>query len=296
MTGTAIDLAAIDRFTGGRIGLFDVACPLCGPERRSVANRVRKVLRVWRLEEGFATFHCARCGEHGHTRDQSAPPPNALHLAAARRDAEQREREAVVERLDKARWLWAQRKPLVGSVGETYLREARCYGGALPATLGFLPVRGAYLPALVAAFGLPDEPEPGRIEIAAAAVRGVHLTRLLPDGAGKAMTEPDKIMIGRSLGSPLVLAPTNDLLGLAIAEGIEDALSVHQATGLGAWAAGSASRLPSLAGAVPDYVEVVTLVVDDDRDGRRHAGTLADLLVVRGIEVLVSPIATQRAA
>lgn len=41
-------------------------------------------------------------------------------------------------------------------------------------------------------------------------------------------------MIGRSKGAPIVLAPLNDLLGLIVTEGIEDALSAHQATGLGA--------------------------------------------------------------
>jgi hypothetical protein len=43
-------------------------------------------------------------------------------------------------------------------------------------------------------------------------------------------------MIGRSIGFPIVLAPVNDGLGLSITEGIEDALSLHQATGLPQWA------------------------------------------------------------
>jgi hypothetical protein len=106
-------------------------------------------------------------------------------------------------------------------------------------------------------------------------------------------------MLGASLGSPIVLAPTNDLLGLAITEGIEDALSVHEATMLGAWAAGSASRLPALAEAIPAYVEEVTIMVDDDADGRRHAARLQDQLVAkRKIEVrsLVLNSAIKRAA
>ena len=82
-------------------------------------------------------------------------------------------------------------------------------------------------------------------------------------------------MIGRSAGSPIVLAPTNDLLGIAVTEGIEDGLSVHLATGLGVWAAGSASRLPALADAIPSYVECVTILVDDDKAGRRYARELA---------------------
>ena len=95
-------------------------------------------------------------------------------------------------------------------------------------------------------------------------------------------------MVGHSIGSPIVLAPMNDLLGLAIAEGIEDALSTHQATGLGAWAAGSASRMPALADAVPDYTDCVTLIVDDNDAGRPNSERLAALLVARGIHVELS--------
>ena len=64
-------------------------------------------------------------------------------------------------------------------------------------------------------------------------MRGVHITRLAADGSGKAGTDRDKFMRGLARGSPIVLAPPNDLLGLAITEGIEDALSVYAATGLG---------------------------------------------------------------
>jgi hypothetical protein len=63
MSGT-LSLYQIDQVTGGRLGRLDVACPMCGPERRSAMNRARKVLRIWRLTPGFATYHCARCGDH----------------------------------------------------------------------------------------------------------------------------------------------------------------------------------------------------------------------------------------
>ena len=77
------------------------------------------------------------------------------------------------------------------------------------------------------------EPEPAVLSIADADVRAVQLVKLKPDG-GKADVEPNKIIIGKgALGSPIVLAPPNDLLGLAICEGIEDGLSVYEATGLG---------------------------------------------------------------
>jgi Toprim domain len=291
-----ITIAAIDEITRGRIGTFDVACPLCGPEKRSARNRARKVLRIWRLEP-VATYHCVRCGESGHTKDRTAGPPDPVELAKARSEAAAREQAAAIERLGKALWLWSRRAPIAGTVAETYLRDARGYGGPLPTTLGFLPGRGEFPPAMIAAFGVPAEPEPGRLAIASTAITGVHITRIAPDGRGKAGTERDKIMIGKSVGSPVVLAAVNDLLGLVIAEGIEDALSAHETTGLGAWAAGAATRLPALANAIPGHVECVTLVVDDDDAGRRHSSELADLLNVRGIEVrLASPGARRRSA
>jgi hypothetical protein len=280
---TAITLGEIDRITGGRLGTYDVACPDCGPDRRTAVNRMRKVLRIWRLEPGFATFHCARCGEKGHARDRLARPPDPVRLAAARRDAEERERAAAIRRLGKARWLWSLRRPAGATVVEAYLKARGC--GPIPGTIGFLPARGEHGPAMIAAFGLPDEPEPGVISIAADSVTGIHITRLALDGSNKAGTERDKIMIGSSTGSPIVLAPVSDLLGLAVTEGIEDGLSAFEATGLGAWAAGSASRLPALADAIPAYAECVTLLVDDDHDGRHHATTLASLIAARGIEV-----------
>lgn len=71
-----------------------------------------------------------------------------------------------------------------------------------------------------------------------------------------------------------MLAPINDGLGLAITEGIEDALSLHEATGLGSWAAGSASRLPALAERIPSYVETVSIAADDDDVGLENANRL----------------------
>jgi Toprim domain len=177
-----------------------------------------------------------------------------------------------------------ERRPISGSIAEVYLRQARGYRGQIPATLGYLPPRGEHGPSMIAAFGLTTEPDVGRIAIADAALRGVHITRLKPDGSGKAETDLDKIMIAMSIGSPITLAPPNDLLGLAIGEGIEDALSAYEVTGLGAWAAGSASRLPRLADAVPSYIEAVTLLVDDDKDGRRYAAECRERLIVRGIK------------
>jgi hypothetical protein len=283
-----IGLDIIDQLTARRLGTFDVPCPECGPFKRSSRNQRKPVLRIWRSDPAYATFHCARCSEQGFARDRNSAPPDPVKLAKARTAAAERDRVIKAERLSKALWLWSNRKPIPGSIAEHYLRDIRCYGGSLPTTLGFLPARGEHPPATIAAFGLAHEVEPGVIAIADTAVTGVHLTRLKPDGSGKATFEdPDenaKIMVGHSAGSPIILAAPNDLLGLAITEGIEDGLSVHEDTGLGVWAAGTASRMPALAPVVPFYIDCTTVVGDDDRDGRRFASDLVDGIRARGMD------------
>jgi hypothetical protein len=188
-----------------------------------------------------------------------------------------------------AAYLWQHRKPISGTLAERYLREARGITGPLPPTLGYLPpMKPEYEPAMIAVFGTPEEVEPGELfagKLADPADAAIHLTKLKQDGSGKAEVPKAKISIGAKLGRPIVLAPVNDLLGLAITEGIEDALSAHAATGLGAWAASSAGDLPKLADKVPEYIEAVTIFQDDDEPGRAGAAALAERLRERGIEI-----------
>jgi hypothetical protein len=153
-------------------------------------------------------------------------------------------------------------------------------------TLGFLtPSKPGHHPALIAAAGLPIEPEPGLLSIETIKVAAIHLTLLKPDGLGKADVRPSKIIVGPITGSPIVVAPPNDLLGLAITEGIEDALSIHAATGLGAWAAGSAAHMGALAAIVPGWIDNITICVDGNVAGHRGADELARGLKGRGIHV-----------
>ena len=79
---------------------------------------------------------------------------------------------------------------------------------------------------MIAAYGIPDEPEPGVLDVAAMEVSAIQLTLLAPDGIGadgkgKAAVKPNRLSVGPSKGKPIVLAPPNDLLGLAITEGLE---------------------------------------------------------------------------
>jgi hypothetical protein len=56
-----------------------------------------------------------------------------------------------------------------------------------------------------------------------------------------------------------------------------------------AWAAGGANRMPALASAVPDYIESVTILVDNNDAGRHGSHELARRLHARGVEVLLLP-------
>jgi hypothetical protein len=283
---SALSFAQVDRLTGFRLGTFDIACPECGPDRRDPRNRTRKVLRIYRRKPDFAGFKCARCGIEGSVNNAQ---PMAGGVARAQRLTREATTVPVPDAADRraiALALWRRRQPVERTPAELYLRQVRCYGGPIPATLGYLPPHHKHAPALIAAFTLATEIEPDVVAVDDdAAVVGVHLTRLQADGRGKT-GNPAKIMLGRSIGTPIVLAPPNDLLGLVIAEGVETGLSLAEATGCGVWAVGGASRMPALAKAVPSYIDTVVIAAEAD-DGSRHAYALADRLRERSIHVEV---------
>jgi hypothetical protein len=282
----------------GRIELSG-PCPKCGGADRFAINTTKQVFNCRGCQRGGdvisllmllddRTFHQAVEELTGGGGGGQAPPMECNRDSAREQPSagDHEKRQAK-----KAAWLWSQRRPIEGTIAENYLRKARGYDGLLPETLGFLPPsKPEHCPAIVAAFAVCDEPEPGVVG-EPRDMSSVHLTLLNPNGSGKADVKPNKLIVGRPLGRPIVLAPPNDLLGLAITEGIEDALTAHQATALGAWAAGAAGFMPSLAETVPDYIEAITIYAHPDRAGQDGAQELAELLDHRGIEVLIEGIA-----
>jgi Toprim domain len=189
----------------------------------------------------------------------------------------------------KAAWLWNNRRPIAEDCpAELYLRKARGYRGPIPSTIGYLPANGKHPPAMIAAFGFCEEPEPGVID-PPSEVAGVHITRLTSEGR-KASIDPVKIMLGPMSGLPIVLAPANDLLAIDIAEGIEKGLLIQADTGAGMWAAGSAGNMPKIAAALPHYAECVTIWADRDETGLRLALEAARIIQARKIEVRIKGI------
>lgn len=277
-----LTLSKLARALAGEVSGGQVLCPGPGhsPRDRSLSVRLSATAPDGFVVHSFAGDDWRECRDHVSER---------LGPAAQRRSplpqcgVAQTRKRVPAGRDTRARWLWSQRQPILRSIAERYLREPRGYLGPIPATLGYLPPRGERGPAMIAVCGLTTEPEPEVLAIADEDVRAVHLTHLLPDGSDRT----GKIMVGKGAqGFPIVLAPNNDGLALAITEGIEDALSIHAALGIGVWAAGSAPFLPALAPKVPPFVEVVHVFGHRD-GGERFARVLSGRLHVLGFKVVL---------
>src|SRR5215211_185982 len=163
---------------GNRPGVSDSACPLCS-SRVSARGRVRRVMRVWREHDNFASFHCARCGEKGWARGQVVGSSTSDRVVGILRDAQAQVAERA-ESIRKARWLWSTSIPVTPETPVfTYLREIRGYDGWIPATLRYLrPRNPKHHHAMVAAIGMAQEHEPGVYKIAHDSLVAVQLTLL----------------------------------------------------------------------------------------------------------------------
>ena len=164
--------------------------------------------------------------------------------------------EAESESRVAALAIWRRSRPALGTIAETYLLEARCCSGPIPSSLRFAtgkhpsdPVR--WHPIMVAEVMLD-----GRMV-------AVHRTFLRPDGIGKAELDPDKMTLGPCKGAAVQLAPPGPIL--AVAEGIESALSFMHATGIPTWAALSASGIRNLI--LPENVRELVIAADPDPVG-----------------------------
>jgi len=112
----------------------------------------------------------------------------------------------------------------------------------------------------------------------------VHRTYLSSDGSGKARVEPTKKMLGPTRGGAVRLSPAAETL--VVAEGIETALSVSEATGLPCWAALSTSGIKNLI--LPALVRKIVVAADRDTDGQVAADAARDRWRVEGRSVFIA--------
>jgi hypothetical protein len=173
--------------------------------------------------------------------------------------------------------IWHDSRPAQGTLLETYLRSRRITI-ASPPSLRFHPSlkhkTGGYLPAMVAAVQDPN----GKIV-------AIHRTFLKADGTDKARVDPNKQMLGSCAGNAVWFAKPASTL--AIAEGLETALSVAQSCPtLTVWATLSTSGMKALI--LPDIVRMVIITADADPPGEQAALAAAQRFMHEGREVKIA--------
>jgi hypothetical protein len=284
----------LEHLSGGRLGVGDVPCPLCGPGRRDPRNRVRKVLRIYREAPDFAGYACARCGAKGGVRaiDSSSEDRGDRHARRQdRRDVPAS--DPVAERKWRlATNTWDEAGELIGTPGSAYLERRGIDIAELPQSIsdalrwhprcpwgldrdGHVASRR---PAIVALF----------THILTGVPRGIH--RIAPIGDSR---EAEKRMLGPCKGCVIRLWPDDEVTtGLVLGEGIETTLwaatriAHHYTAFVPAWAAGDRGHMagfPVLAG-----IEALTLLVDNDEggDGQKAAAECAARWTAAGREVI----------
>ncbi|NNE83364.1 MAG: AAA family ATPase, partial [Alphaproteobacteria bacterium] len=107
---------------------------------------------------------------------------------------------------------------------------------------------------------------------------GVHVTRLARDGRSKADSDPRR-MRGLSKGSVVPFGPPEGDI-LFVAEGLETAMSVYQATGKSTWSALSAGNMNAIA--IPSWTKEVIVCADNDNAGLKAAKPLAERVAAMG--------------
>ena len=169
-----------------------------------------------------------------------------------------------VDRTEYALRIWRAAVPASNTLAESYLQSR---GLRLPSvsTMRFCgglkhPTGGTW-PAMVALVsrGADDAP------------LAIHRTFLGRDGSGKALVEPQKMMLGPCRGGAVRLAAHSG--PLMVGEGIETCLAAMQATGNPAWATLSTSGLRSLD--LPETVREVIVLADGDDPGEAAARNCA---------------------
>lgn len=109
----------------------------------------------------------------------------------------------------------------------------------------------------------------------------IHRTFLM---AGvKAPIEPNRMMLGRINGGAVRMGNAVDIL--AIAEGVETALSVQQLTGTPTWAVLSSSNYESLI--LPDTIKEIQIFADHDKTGLSKAQDAALKWKKSGLKVSI---------
>ena len=261
-------------------------------------------------KKGF--YHCFGCGAHGDaltwmTQMQNMSFRQAVETSLQRPVTRPVSQQRIIRttmtsagpaipandyerqrKLNLAARLWNESRTVIGTLAERYLfTRGLVFETEAPASLRFHPnllhePSRQYLPALVSA-----------VHDASGQFTGIHRTYLAPDGSSKAVLPEGsggaKRMLGNCFGSHIHIAEPS-ANRIAIAEGIETALSIMQACpDYGVWAAMSLGNMKAL---IPKTINEIVLCADSDNKDPRMAERIlreaAEEHIGRGHTVLIA--------
>lgn len=253
-------------------GTHRMRCPNCGRSERD------KTLGVTIHPDGRGVAHCFRCNlvDFAHRESNRASSMPALPVRSPVRSP----RTSLSE---QGRRLWSSCHPILpGTIAANYLKARKC---VVPPESGHL----RWHPALP--HGPSGHVGPALVALITDAVTGAHMslhfTWIQADGR-KADLDPPRLLLGkhRKQGGVIRLWPDEDVTyGLAVAEGIETALSIAHAYEpvWGCIDAGNLAALPVLPG-----VQTLVIAADNDPAGQAAAELCARRWASAGAEVLVT--------
>jgi putative DNA primase/helicase len=170
--------------------------------------------------------------------------------------------------------IWRRREPASNTPAEWYLRF-RGYYGQIPHCLYFVKAwhrsTRSYYPGLLAPICIAGDRGEGI---------GIHRTFLRDDGQGKANVQPAKMTLGEITSGSIPLFEPGPQL--AIAEGIENALSAAVLFDMPAWSAVSAGNMPSVI--LPPIVREVIIAADRGAVGEAKADEAAQRWAAMGLQ------------
>ncbi len=215
-----------------RHGKYYGNCPVCEYQGFSLREQNGKLL--------FKSHACG-CSQDDLIRqfreDGLWDSPKAGFFYQVAKEPKQSKKPAS-DTKDIARRTWRETVPATGTIVEAYL-QSRHITCPVPESIRFNPRcwhdnSQAKHPAMIAKVRMWNSDE----------LIAIHRTYLKPDGSGKAEIAPNKMTLGPYQGGAVHITPASETL--AIAEGLETALTAHILGGIATWCALSASGMKAL--------------------------------------------------
>jgi hypothetical protein len=253
----------------GRDDVWRGRCPSCGYGKLTLQMKIRN--------QGIS-ISCAACGEVAGIAAIAGIPSDVLVAP-----------EPTALKVARALNLWAKATPAARTPVESYLR-GRSITVPVPVTIRYLPRQRNWADGrdYTAMISLVERlPEDGEGPAGILIPSGVHLTFLESHANApsvqKAATESNKLSLGQLRHGGVWLKPIEQICGdIAVAEGIETALSVMQITGLPTVATLSAAGMHTFLW--PPRTRRLWIAADNDAAGMRAAKALLARALCSGIQ------------